>query len=203
MKKYISTLLAICMLFTSFATHLQLTGKTVPAPISQYSGTTVIIGFSMYDNKGLAAQLISEENNVITIVFPDDNVNCKIDNNGNVLEGESYIAQKGIGKPIAFVQIYESKKKIVNPNLDINKSLSNFMLAETTEGKVIFGWSDYKQADGSFILRSKPLSNVILLKPDKGKWLVTSSDDSRIKTGSIVPAIYLYTNNTRRFYTRK
>ena len=40
----------------------------------RYSGTTVIIGFSMYDNKGLAAQLVSEANDIITVIFPDENV---------------------------------------------------------------------------------------------------------------------------------
>lgn len=174
-----------------------------PVAQSKYSGTTVVIGFSMYDNKGLASQLISEANGIITVIFPDDNVTCKIDNKGNVLEGENYIAQKGGGVPIAFIQIYETKKKIVNPELDINKTLGNFMLVEIIGGNVIFGWSDYKKEDQSFVFRSKPLSKIILFRPDHGKWLVTVSDDSRIKAGNTLASIYLYTSNTRRFYTRK
>lgn len=166
-------------------------------------GITVIIGFSMYDNKGLAAQLVAEANGIITVIFPDDDITCKIDNRGQVLEGENYIAQKGGGAKIAFIQIYESKKKIVNPSIDINKTLGNFMLVETTSGSLIFGWSDYKKDDQSFVFRSKPLSKIVILKPENGKWIVGSSDDHRIKIGRAIEAMYLYSQTTRRFFTRQ
>lgn len=193
MKKLIT--LMLCLFLTAIYNVIHAQMNT--------NGITVIIGFSMYDNKGLASQLISEANGIITVIFPDDNVTCKVDNKGDVLEGENYIAQKGGGAPIAFIQIYETKKKIVNPDLDINKTLGPFMLVETSGGNVIFGWSDYKKEDQSFVFTSKPLSKIIMIKPDHGKWLVTGSDDSRMKSGSILAAVYLYTSNTRRFYTRK
>lgn len=193
MKKLTTLMLCLFLTAISNVIHAQMDTK----------GITVIIGFSMYDNKGLASQLISEANGIITVIFPDDNVTCKIDNKGNVLEGENYIAQKGGGAPIAFIQIYETKKKIVNPDLDINKTLGNFMLVEITGGNVIFGWSDYKKEDRSFVFRSKPLSKIAVLKSDNGKWPVTYSDDSRIKTGPSLASVYLYTSNSRRFYTKK
>lgn len=174
----------------------------LPAAQSKYSGTTVLVGFDMYSNKSLFSQLVDEADGILTIIFPDDGITCRIDKNGNVLEGENYIKQKGSGATIAFIQVYESKKKIVNPALDINKTLGNFMLIETSSGNVFFGSGDYKKEDQSFVLRSKPLSNIIMLKPDHGKWVVTGSDDPRIKTGSSITSVYLYTNNTRRFYTR-
>jgi hypothetical protein len=178
-------------------------GSSASVAQSKYSGTTVLIGFDMYSNKSLFAQLIEEAGNILTIVFPEDGITCRIDKRGNVLEGENYIKQKGEGKPIAFIQIYESKKKIVNPALDINKTLGTFMLIETAGGNVFFGWSDYKKEDQSFVFTSKPLQKKILLKPDHGKWVVTGSDDPRIKASSTVASVYLYNNNTRRFYTRQ
>lgn len=175
--------------------------NTQPAPAVHYSGTTVIVGFSIYDNKGLAGQLVSENNGVIDIVFPDDQVTCTIDNKGNVLEGKDYFTQKGAGKPIAFIQIYETKKKIVNPDLDRNKTLGNFMLVELSSGNIIFGNADYNAADKSFLLYAKPSSKQIKLKPQGRLWKVTYSDDPRINTAAAVTAVYLYTSATRRFYT--
>lgn len=170
--------------------------------ITNFSGTTVIVGFNMYDNKGICGQLVKEENNIITVTFTDDNTTCKIDNKGNVLEGESYINQKGGGLPIAFIQIYESKKKIVNPDLDINKTLGPFILVETIDGNLIFGYSDYYKEEKKIVVRSKPLNRVSVLKSEGSKWLVTGSDDARIKTGNSIAAVYLYNSNTRRFYTK-
>ncbi|MBK8520697.1 MAG: hypothetical protein WAT20_15500 [Ferruginibacter sp.] len=202
MIKYFTVWLAFYIQFTAIAAPSQLTKNALQPLILTYSGTTVIIGFSMYDNKGLAAQLVSEDDGVITVIFPDDDITCKINNRGQVLEGENYITQKGGGAKIVFIQIYESKKKIVNPGLDINKTLGNFMLVETIGGNVIFGWSDYMKEDQSFIFRSKPLSKMVMLKSEKGKWIVSSSEDHRIKKGSTMEAVYLYSQTTRRFFTR-
>lgn len=170
---------------------------------SNNTGTTVIIGFDLYDNKNLYGLLQSEVNGVITVKMFDDNTTCVIDDKGNILEGENYIKQNKPGKPVLFIQLYESKKKIVNPDLDMNKNLGPFMLVETADGNLVFGSADYVKAEQKFVFRSKPLSKVVVLKSVSSKWQVTGSEDSRVKAGSSLAGLYLYNSNTRRFYTRK
>lgn len=198
-----------CLFFICGATfsQRQIQRKDIPAQVpnqtSKTIGATVILSFNKYDNKGMYGTLINEENGIITFKFFDSDVIAKIDNKGNILEGESYINEKKQGKPIISIQIYETKKKIVNPDIDIIGNLGNFMLLETISGFTAFGISDYNKTEQKFVLQVKPSFKTMVIKKVNNQWNITGSDYSSIKAGTEVAAIYLYSLNTRRFYTSK
>lgn len=166
------------------------------------SGTTVIVGFNQYDNMGLYGQLLSEENGVISFRFFDSGVTCKIDRKGNILEGGRYISEKKPGKPIEFIQLYESKKMIVNPDVDITRDAGVFMLLELAGASSIFGVSEYKKETKTFVLQTKPAYKRIILSFENRQWKITATDQPGVDMNSKVAHVYLYTGNSRRFYTR-
>ncbi len=167
-------------------------------------GATVILAFNKYDNKGLYGTLLNEENGIITFKFLETDIIGKIDDKGNIMEGADYIKEKKQGKPIIIIQIYETKKKIVNPDIDIVDKISMFTLLETAGGFITFGLSDdYQKGSNKIVLRTKPSSDVIVLQKNNKIWEVSNSNYSFVKKGTPVLALYLYASNTRRFYTSK
>lgn len=165
------------------------------------SGTTVIIGFEAYDNNGLYGQLISEADGIITISFYDDGTICRIDNKGNIIEGADYINQKRPGRSIQFIQIYENKKQIRNPDYDIDKTTGNFIVVVTATENTVFGVSEYRKTEKEFLITVKPDYTKVLIKYIDHQWQVSQSSEVKVSTGSIMSAVYLYNNNSRRFYT--
>lgn len=166
------------------------------APVS------AIIAFSAYDQKGLHGIVTLEENNVIAIMISDDNTILKIENNGKILEGESYIQQHRPGQPIALIQLYEHGQIISSPAIAANASFSNFMLIQNSPGTYIWGIKDYRAADQTLLVQTKPKAEKVIIKYTNGKWMFAASDNKKCISGSTPVNLYLYNQKSRRFYTR-